>query len=133
MNTNKENLKDNKEFEKFEVLTRKLVSVPKTDIQERQKVEKKEREAKKERISDIILPINNKFLFTSFTTSLACEKEKHKKSTLNFFSFAMAFFVSFSYSPSCGTLQRYYLSSFVTTSNFSSRRISRDVFSFFVW
>ena len=47
MNTNKENLKDNKEFEKFEVLTRKLVSVPKTDIQERQKVEKKEREAKK--------------------------------------------------------------------------------------
>lgn len=91
------------------------------------------REAKKERISDIILPINNKFLFTSFTTRQACEKEKHKNSTLNFFSFSMAFFVSFSYSPSCGTLQRYYLSSFVTTSNFSSRRISLDVFFFFVW
>jgi hypothetical protein len=58
------------------------------------------------------------------------EEGKHKKSTLYFFSFAMAFFVSFSYSPSCGTLQRYYLSSFVTTSKNLSRRISCDVVVF---
>lgn len=42
---------------------------------------------RKERISDIILPINNKFLFASFTTSPGTqpgEKENTKKSTFFF-------------------------------------------------
>ena len=41
------NKKESKEFERFEELTRKLVSVPKKDVQEEEKKFKKEQEKKK--------------------------------------------------------------------------------------
>ncbi len=41
---------DGKEFERFEQLVRKVVSVPKDEILRREKDEKQKKEAKKERL-----------------------------------------------------------------------------------